>query len=115
MKILFASLSLFLASNIFAGEFIGCWDTTSLGIIKENKTWIIDRGPSESLWLTSQKQTTTAVLNFASLSPVKGWTICLEGEMKNSQVSVSDALICTSDETVGVCDPDSKIADSRLF
>jgi len=114
MKMLIASFTLLLASSAFA-DFIGCWDTTQLGIVKQNKNWIIDRGPSNSLWLTSKKQTTSSVLNFASLSPVKGWMICLEGDMKNSDVNVSEALICTSDETVGICDPQSKIADSRLF
>lgn len=112
-KFLFcASLLLSLTAH---AEFIGCWDTTRLGVLRAYKSWIIDRGPSDSLWLTSSKQTTTAVLNFAALSPVEGWTICLEGEMNSSEIHVSDALICTSDETTGVCDPESIIANSRLF
>ena len=114
MKICTALFLLMLASNAFA-DFIGCWDTTSLGIVKGGKTYLINRGPSESLWLSSAKKTTTAVLNFASLSPVKGWTICLEGEMQNAEVNVTDAFICTHDETVGACDPKAKIADSKLF
>lgn len=108
-------LSLLTLSSTLHAEFIGCWDTTKLGIVKGDKTFLINRGPGESLWLTSSKKTAMAILNYASLSPVKGWTICLEGEMKDTNVTVSDALICTHDETVGVCDDKAKIADSRLF
>lgn len=113
-KRFFFSLLFLTAANAHA-EFIGCWDTTQLGIVREGKTWIINRGPEDSLWLSTSKKTTTAILNFAALSPVKGWTICLEGEMQKSEIAVSEALICTSDETVGICDPKSIIADSRLF
>jgi hypothetical protein len=108
-------LTLISLSTSSYAEFIGCWDTTQLGIVKGNKTFLINRGPTESLWLNSNKKTAQAILNYAALSPVNGWTICIDGDMKESEVNVTDALICTHDETVGVCDPKSKIADSRLF
>lgn len=113
MKMLLVALSL-VSSSAFA-DFLGCWPTTQIGVVKGTNTYMIFQG-EETLWLNSRSETTLTVLNYAALVPVQGWNLCIEGEQTSDKtIKVSEALICTKDTTVGVCDPNSRIADSRLF
>jgi hypothetical protein len=104
------------AATVQQVEFIGCWDTTLVKRDKEseNVMGFKIQGRADLGTIYPVKPEAESVIVWADRGPRKGWTLCMEGSFESKAIQVTDAYICTSDESAGPCDSNSRIANSAL-